>query len=196
MFLIIIFIISILIFILLVSPLKRIANRYTSKTINKKNIKKNIKKSSKKKEKFTPKIETKHYVKGFIRPEVAYKANTVDADKFGFNIHKVMNESKSKVISGVFNDVTNDNYNLFNNLENLNPLDISKGKLYQNLYYDPKTERKGIFSTKLPDIADLELEDNVTPKQQNSFAFIANTYTHPNLDSMAIIKKGIKKNKN
>ena len=130
MFLIILYIISILVFFLLVAPLKRMNAK-----INKK-VKKDIKKSPIKKEKFTPKIETKHYVQGFMRPEVAYKANTVGEEKFGFNIYKVMNKSKSKVISGLFNDVTNDNYKLFNNLENVNPLDMSKGKLYQNLHYD------------------------------------------------------------
>ena len=166
MFLIILYIISILVFFLLVAPLKRMNAK-----INKK-VKKDIKKSPIKKEKFTPKIETKHYVQGFMRPEVAYKANTVGEEKFGFNIYKVMNKSKSKVISGLFNDVTNDNYKLFNNLENVNPLDMSKGKLYQNLHYDPKTERKGIFRTTLPEVDDLELKENVTEKDKAKFAFI------------------------
>lgn len=177
MFLIILYIISILIFFLLVAPLKRINDK-----INKK-VKKNIKKNSKKKEKFTPKIETKHYIQGFMRPEVAYKANTTGEEKFGFNIHKVMNESKSKLISGIFSDVTNDNYKLFNNLQNTHPLDPSKGKYYQNLHYNPATKKDKIFTTTLPDVDDLELEDYVTPKEQSNFAFI-------------IKKRKNKKNKN
>ena len=109
-------------------------------------------KNEKKFEKFTgkEKVPDLHYVKGFIIPEPAYKADTNAQDRFMFDIHGKVRNSKAKNVHQLFNEVTNDNYNLFNNLNNLIPNESSKKSLYQNLNYNPKTETKYIFKTGIP----------------------------------------------
>lgn len=99
--------------------------------------------------------EEKHYGNGLMIPLPAYKANTSREDSFNLDIHKMIKNSKTKNIHQLYQEITNDNYSLFNNLNNLQPNESSHRKLYQNQYYNPKKETKYIFSTGLPKVNDL-----------------------------------------
>jgi len=145
MLLVILFLLFICIFFYFVAPLKN------DKKVN----------NDKKVEKFEgkEKVQDLHYVKGFIIPEPAYKADTNAQDRFMFDIHGKMRNSKADNVHQLFNEITNDNYNLFNNLDNIIPNDSFKTLLYDNLYYNPKTETKYIFKTGLPK---MDYEDRKT----------------------------------
>lgn len=108
-------------------------------------------------------IEEKHYGSGLMIPIPAYKADTTREESFLFNIHKKIKNSKTNNIYQLYQELTNDNYSLFNNLKKLQPNEASNRKLYQNLYYDPKTERKYLFSTGLPKVDDLVEVDVYDP---------------------------------
>jgi hypothetical protein len=119
--------------------------------------------SDPKTEKFIDKIEEKHYGSGFMIPLPAYKANTSREDSFVFDIHKNIKNSKTNNIYQLYQELTNDNYSLFNNLNKLQPNDASSRMLYQNLHYNPKTERKYLFKTGLPKVKDLIEVDVYNP---------------------------------
>ena len=99
--------------------------------------------------------EEKHYGSGLMIPIPAYKANTSREDSFNLDMHKMIKNSKTKNVYQLYQEITNDNYSLFNNLNNLQPNESSHRKLYQNQYYNPKKEREYIFSTGLPKVNDL-----------------------------------------
>jgi len=96
------------------------------------------------------KEETKLYGAGLMIPVPAYKANTLFDDQLINDVGSEIKKSKATNISQLFNDLTNDNYKLFKNKDNLIPRESSKTQLYQNLYYDIKTEPKYQFSTGMP----------------------------------------------
>jgi hypothetical protein len=91
------------------------------------------------------------YGSGLMVPVTAYKANTVFDDQLQYNVNdEIKKNKKATNISQLFNGIANDNYKLFNNLNNLIPKQSSKSELYENLYYDAKKEPKHIFATGLP----------------------------------------------
>jgi len=146
MLLIILYLLGLCIYFYLYAPLKTI---------------KNDKIKNKKLEKFSSEKEPKlHYVKGFNIPQTAYKANTSGQDSFGFDINGRIKNSKAKNVHQLFNEITDDNYYLFNNMNNLKEDEASKDPLYVNLHYNPKTEKKYIFKTGLPklDYEDRKIE--------------------------------------
>lgn len=112
-------------------------------------------------------IEEKHYGSGLMIPLPAYKADTTREESFLFNIHKNIKNSKTNNIYQLYQELTNDNYGLFNNLNKLQPNEASNRKLYQNLYYNPKTERKYLFSTGLPKVDDLVEVDVYDPSDKD-----------------------------
>jgi len=94
--------------------------------------------------------EYKHYVEGFNIPRPAYKVDTNFDDTVIFDINKKILNSNAKNINQLFTDIVDDNYKLVNNLNKTIPNESSKRPLYVNLYYNPKSEKKYIFSTELP----------------------------------------------
>lgn len=112
-------------------------------------------------------IEEKHYGSGFMIPLPAYKADTTREDSFLFDIHKNIKNSKTNNVYQLYQELTNDNYSLFNNLKKLQPNEASNRKLYQNLYYDPKTERKYLFYTGLPKVKEFVEVDVYEPKDDD-----------------------------
>jgi hypothetical protein len=149
MLLVVLYLLFICIFFYFVAPLKN------DKKVN----------NDKKVEQFTSeKLPDLHYVKGFIIPEPAYKADTNAQDRFMFDIHGKVRNSKAKNVHQLFNEITNDNYNLFNNLNKLIPNESSKKSLYQNLNYNPKTETQYIFKNGIPKM-DYEDRKNFMPQK-------------------------------
>ena len=128
MFLVLLYLLCLFAYLLLLSPLKKsVIDRFINKP-----------------------DEPKLYGSGLMVPETAYKANTVFNDQLIYDVNAEVKKSKATNVSQLFNEVTNDNYNLFNSKDNLIPRESSKTELYQNLYYDIKTEPKYQFSTGMP----------------------------------------------
>jgi hypothetical protein len=103
-------------------------------------------------EKFQSSSEENHYGAGLMIPQVGYKADTVLEDTFLFDIAKQIEKSKATNIYKLYKEIVNDNYYLFNTSKDIMPNQELKPNLYQNTYYNPKTEKKSIFSTGLPKI--------------------------------------------
>jgi hypothetical protein len=141
MLLIVLYLLFLFIFFLFVAPNK---NEVKERFIDKSKKNKNLNKSESEKE--------LNYGKGFIIPQPAYIPNTNTYDMLSYNIHKRIKESDAKNVHHLFNAVTNDNYYLFNNLDNVEAVEhIKNNKLpYINLHYNPKIDKSHIFSTKLP----------------------------------------------
>jgi hypothetical protein len=104
-------------------------------------------------ENFQSSSEEHHYGAGLMIPQVGYKADTVLEDTFLFDIAKQIEKSKAKNIYNLHKEIVNDNYYLFNTSKDILPNQQIKPNLYQNRYYNPKAEKKYIFSTGLPKIA-------------------------------------------
>jgi lipopolysaccharide export LptBFGC system permease protein LptF len=142
MLLILLYILFLFIFFLFVAPKKKeVQERFIDK-------KKEVK------PKKIEYINVHEYGKGLNIPQQAYKANTNDYDKLGFDIHKKIKESTVKNVHSLFNEITNDNYYLFNNLDNIQAVEpIKNNKLpYINLHYNPKLDNSYIFTTGLPNL--------------------------------------------
>lgn len=103
-------------------------------------------------EKFQSSPEENHYGAGLMIPQVGYKADTVLENTFLFDIAKQIEKSKATNIYKLYKEIVNDNYYLFNTSKEIIPNQYLKPNLYQNTYYNPKTEKKSIFSTGLPKI--------------------------------------------
>ena len=129
MLLILIYLLCLFLYLLFVSPLKKtVLDRFMNKS-----------------------KENQLYGSGLMVPVTAYKANTVFDDQLQYNVNNEIKKNKKATnISQLFSGITNDNYKLFNNLNNLIPKQSSKSELYENLYYDAKKEPKHIFATGLP----------------------------------------------
>ena len=144
MLLIVLYILFLFIFFLFVAPKKNeVQERFISKSEkNNKNNKNNKSKSKKE----------LNYGKGFIIPQPAYIPNTNTFDMLSYNIHKRIKESDAKNVHHLFNAITNDNYYLFNNLDNVQANErITNNRLpYENLHYNSKIDKSHIFQTGLP----------------------------------------------
>jgi len=129
MLLILIYLLCLFLYLLFVSPFgKSVIDRFTNKS-----------------------KEKQLYGSGLMVPVPAYKANTVFDDQLQNDVNSEIKKNKKATnISQLFNAITNDNYKLFNNLNNLIPRQSSKSELYENLYYDEKTEPRYQFATGLP----------------------------------------------
>jgi hypothetical protein len=136
MFIILLYLLFLFLYFLFVSPLKKKVN-----------------------ERFIEKESPKHYGSGLgiTVPEIAFKPNTTAEDKLGLNIPEKIKNSNATNISQLFHDANNDKDNtlsFFKKPEQVTP-NVGKRQLYENLSYNPKTEKKYIFSTGLPKIKDL-----------------------------------------
>ena len=129
MLLVLIYLLFLFLYLLFVSPLKKsVIDRFINKS-----------------------EELQLYGSGLMVPHPAYKANTVFDDQLQYDVNdEIKKNRKAKNISQLSNTITNDNYKLFNNLNNIIPRESSKSELYENLYYDAKKEPKHIFATGLP----------------------------------------------
>jgi hypothetical protein len=129
MLLILIYLLCLFLYLLFVSPIgKSVIDRFTNKS-----------------------KDVQLYGSGLMVPVPAYKANTVFDDQLQNDVNSEINKNKKATnISQLFNGIINDNYKLFNNLNNLIPNQSSKSELYENLYYDAKKEPKHLFATGLP----------------------------------------------
>jgi len=129
MLLVLIYLLCLFLYLLFVSPLKKIViDRFMNKS-----------------------KDSQLYGSGLMVPKPAYKANTVFDDQLQNDVNdEIKKNKKATNVSQLFNAIVDDNYKLFNNLNNLIPRESSKSELYENLYYDAKKEPRYQFATGLP----------------------------------------------
>jgi hypothetical protein len=101
-------------------------------------------------ERFIDKPEVKIYGSGLMIPETAYKADTNKDDQLGFDIYGKIKNSKATNVNQLYNELGNDNYDLFSKKYNVVPTNAFKKDLFPRTDYNPANETKYIFSTGLP----------------------------------------------
>jgi hypothetical protein len=184
MLLIVLYLLFLFIFFLFVAPNK---NEVKERFIDKSKKSKKLNKSESEKE--------LNYGKGFIIPQPAYIPNTNTYDMLSYNIHKRIKESDAKNVHHLFNAVTNDNYYLFNNLDNLEAVEpIKNNKLpYINLHYNPKIDKSHIFSTGLPNLGYYKRKDVVKKPLEETKKMLKKTAKkRAKKEARKILKKLIK----
>jgi len=186
MLLVILYILFLCIFFLFVAPSKK---ETKEKFID--NKKKNLKNKKELSKEY-------HYGKGLMIPQTAFIPDTNVYDRMSYNIHRRIKESDAKNVHHLFNAITNDNYYLFNNLDNVQAVEnIKNNKLpYVNAHYNIKMDKSHIFTTGLPYLGYYKRKDVIMKPLEKTKKMIKDKVFKKEKKELAkkeLVKKLIKK---